>query len=76
MLLPVTVLEGGKTNSTVVNAMYDSATYTQLTLCFFQRGRLSHDVSDPSKGIGQLPASLGKGLAPLQAVDQNRHRVG
>jgi hypothetical protein len=76
MLLPVTVLEGGKTKRTVVRAMYARETLSISIGCAARVGMRTYDIHKPSKGVRQLPLPFREGSSALQAVDENGHGVG
>lgn len=53
MLLPVTVLDGGKTNKTVVRAIYDRETYYKSARSVgLARLLASYNVGKPPDGTG------------------------
>lgn len=47
-----------------------------ISILFRNLIKETHNICDPSENIGKLPLSLGEGLAALQAIDEDRHRIG
>ena len=76
MLLPVTSLYGGKTNNTVVRAMYAREILSVSISGATRLEMRSYQINEPSNSVRQLPLPFGERSPALQAVDENGHGIG